>query len=74
MNRTQRLVDSIVTKLLPRTKASARTCFYQSTTCSNTACPTRGSRGTHVYRCCDVAGDGTLSNCSTQTSATCCGA
>lgn len=74
MTMMKRIVTRLFNSVLPRTQVSARSCFYEFTNCSSTACTTGGARGTHYYTCCDVDGYGNLTNCSGTTRATCCGA
>lgn len=73
MTQIKRFVSGLIGKVLPRTQASARTCFFQHTNCTNLACPTGGAKGTNYFTCCDIDGYGNYTNCSTQNSAACCG-
>ncbi|MCP3162298.1 hypothetical protein [Myxococcus qinghaiensis] len=46
------------------------TCYWQTTVCTNKACPTGGAEGTHLYYCYYANGDFEGS----RTVSTCCGA
>lgn len=46
------------------------TCYWETTVCTNKACPTGGAEGTHLYYC--YAADGSYAG--SRTVSTCCGA
>lgn len=74
MSKAIRAIANILGQIVPRSKASASVCVYMYTNCTNTACVPSGAKGTHYYNCCNVDGNGNVSNCVVKPSSTCCGA